>query len=276
VQGSAELSIALRKDLALSANYLFVGGRHLPGLGGNLNALRSAGLRAGGKPLFAGRVDPSQLLVAPIIKSGLSSYHGGTLTLSKRFSRDFSFDTNYTFSKTIDNNGQGWGGDIADIWEDPTNRGLERALSNQHVAHRFVFSLLAESPKDWNMLLRDFTFSSIVRLQSPRYFTIYVGSDLNGDGNPLNDRPGLLGRNTLKGDNLRQVDFRLSRKFKLSERFQLEPSIDFLNAFNTVNVRDLTNVFGSDVLTNTPAEGFQSPKSVSPARQIQYAVRISF
>jgi hypothetical protein len=213
---------------------------------------------------------------------GQSIYHGGTVTLTKRFSHLYSFAANYTWSKVIDNVGNQT---LADAPEDPYRRDLERARSKQDVTHRFVASFNAEGPKrTW---LRGFRFALISEISSPQYYTLYAGADVNHDGNVLSDRVDLLGRNTYRGDGLLNFDLRLSRVFRLSERVRLEAFVEAFNVFNNVNVTDINTVYGAaDFIgreplsfnDNAPAPSpdFGTIRAADPPRQIQIAVRVVF
>ena len=57
-------------------------------------------------------------------------------------------------------------------------------------------------------------------LQSPRYYTVFAGFDVNGDQFPFSDRVGNIGRNTYRGDSSYTTDVRVQRVFSLSEQAQ--------------------------------------------------------
>ena len=125
--------------------------------------------------------------------------------------------------------------------EDLYKRYLERADSVQDVRHRFVGNFTANAPN--HGFLRNFEFSSIINLQSPRPFTMFIGNDVNGDTNPVTDRVGLSPRNAYRGDHLYTVDLRLSRLIHLSEHTALSLSMDAFNVLNRQNVDEVTSVY---------------------------------
>jgi hypothetical protein len=125
-------------------------------------------------------------------------------------------------------------------------------------------------------LLRGFKFSSLVAVESGRPFTVFTGFDANNDGNPLSDRPGALGRNTLIGPGFASVDMRVARPIKLVERLSTEFSVDFFNLFNRVNVRDISTVYGSSDPATAPIASFGTPRDVFNPRQIQFSVKLKF
>jgi hypothetical protein len=87
-----------------------------------------------------------------------------------------------------------------------------------------------------------------VTLQSPRPFTIFAGSDINGDTNPVTDRVGLSPRNAYRGDDLYAVDVRLARLIHTSERTSLNLAVDAFNLFNRQNVNEVTSVYGGGTI----------------------------
>jgi hypothetical protein len=129
------------------------------------------------------------------------------------------------------------------------DRSAERANSNQDVRQRFIANFVADGPK--HSFARNFEFSSIITLQSPRPFTEFVGFDANGDTNPVTDRVGLEPRNSYYGDQLYSWDLRLSRYFQLRERLRLDLMVDAFNVLNRPNVDEVTSVYGAAVFCGT-------------------------
>ncbi len=272
IQSSLEIERRFGRSVFFGASYLFVRGLKMITFSGNLNALPTGTHPVTGKPVYGARRFPDFDLVNPFFYASQSVYHGGTVQVRYRRSENLDVNAHYTFSKTID---LPTGIALQQIPEDPLNWRRDRGLSNQHVAHRFVLNLLAATPRSWG-ILRNFKLGGIVTLNSARYFNVIVGADVNGDGNPLTDRPGGLGRNTFKGDTYASVDVRLSREIWLSERITLEPLAEAFNLFNTVNVLDYNLAWGSPDLKATPSPAFGSIRSVAPARQVQLALRLRF
>ncbi len=151
--------------------------------------------------------------------------------------------------------------------------------------HRFVANFVADAPD--KSFLRNFELSSIVTLQSPRRFTVFVGFDANTDGNPVTDRVGTSARNTYQGDHLRTVDVRLSRMIHLSERHRLQLAVDAFNIFNRANVDEVFSVyFAPDFIGPVPKHykdgvqgalpGFGAPRTTFNPRQFQFAAKLTF
>jgi outer membrane receptor protein involved in Fe transport len=270
-QASLQISQEIGGGVALTASYLYVHGLKLIGHTANLNAVQTGAL-ATGKPSFAGGrrfADMGDNTMTTNL--GGSIYHGGTLELQKRFNGGLGFHGSYTWSKVLT--------DVDSVlssvdWpEAPGFR--ERSLARQHVEHRFTLSFLSQVPKSVPVL-GDFKFSSLVSLESGRYYSLLVGSDANGDGNPFSDRPGRLGRNTLEGPGFATVDLRVARPVKFSERWSAEFSLDFFNLFNRTNIRDLNTTWGSIDLNAAPVATFKTPKNVFNPFQMQLGVKLKF
>jgi hypothetical protein len=275
-QASLQLSQELPGGIAVTAGYLFVHGTQLVGFTANLNGAptpRPLGSPlAPGKTFFGARRFPELGDIATITNIGDSAYHGGTLEVERRFGLGLGIHGSYTFSKTMSDGGTDAPSSITDNEAPGVS---EWSLSRQHLAHRFTLSLLEQVPQSvpW---LRDFKFSSLVSIESGRPFTVFAGIDANGDGNPLSDRPGTLGRNSLIGPGFATVDVRVARPIKFTERFGSEFSFDFYNLFNRVNIRDINTFYGGANLNLPPAPGFRTPRDVFNPRQIQFAVKLKY
>jgi hypothetical protein len=281
-EANLEVENEVAKDLFVSVGYQFVHALKLP-LYLSINGTPS-GTAPNGVQMFT-PADPDfgfALLASP---TGYSIYHAGTLTVRKPFAHHYSILGNYTFSKSID-----LATDVQ-LTDSPMNYlrpQLDRALGDNDVRHRFVLTLMGESPNSWTPWLRNFKVSMLNTLQSPRYYTIFAGFDVNGDGFPFSDRVGNIGRNTYRGDASYTTDVRLQRVFSLGERLKLEASAEIFNLFNRQNVNAIDTVYGAaDFLGPVPqrfGDGvgspanptFGSPSYVAPARQVQLSLRLNF
>ncbi len=243
--------------------------------------------------IFPGTRDPRFAVYFEATSRWDSTYDGLLINVNKRLSHHFSYGISYTFSKSLDN---GPNPSFVLIPQDSQNFQAERALSSDDVRHRFVLNGAVETPKTWNIAARDFLFSTIITIQSPQYFTKFAGFDANGDVFGNNDRVGIEPRNTFKGDNLRSVDFRISRTFPIREKKSLELLAEAFNLFNTVNVRFFNTVYGANdfifpsggscpgggspaappTFECSPNQFYGTPRAVFNPRQIQFALRFNF
>jgi hypothetical protein len=286
VMGSLELERQFGRDLFVTVGYQYIHASRLPvyrSINGDPTVIPPMGNKTLFVPIDQGSGPPFGfvLIVNPI---GWSIYNGGTLSVRKPFSHHFSVLANYTYSKSID---IATTVNLPATPQDYLHPQLDRGVGDNDVRHRFTLALLAEAPKEWPRLLRDFKMSILTNLQSPRRFTINTGFDANGDLFPFSDRVGNIGRNTYIGDSYYNVDMRLQRVIPFTERIRAELSAEAFNIFNRVNVVDVDHVYGAPVFIGpvpqqfgdgAPAANptFGTPKFASPARQIQLSLRLNF
>jgi hypothetical protein len=272
-QASVGISREIGGGVAVSARYLYIHALKLLAPTGMLNGVRT-GTQPSGEPILGARRFPELGDLFVFDNGGYSIYNGGSFEVQKRFARGFSFHSSYTYAQTISNTES-----VAAVNDFPENpeRNLERALSRQHARHRYTLAFVSQIPQNVPVL-GDFKFSSIFTAQSGRFFTVFAGSDANGDGNPTSDRPGMLGRNTLEGPGFASFDLRVARQIRFNERTSLEFSADFFNLSNRVNVTDLNTLYGGNDLNllPNPILGFGSPRDVANSFQFQYGVKFKF
>ncbi|HTR68362.1 MAG TPA: TonB-dependent receptor [Terriglobales bacterium] len=275
-QASLQIDQEIGKGLVVSAGYLFLRA-HKQVRPENLNVCPSAGLANSatdcppasavpgppitpdgpfpdnklpdGRDAFSGVLYNNAGLMYYLDGSGNAEYDGGTLSVSDRFGQFFRFNANYTWSHTRDD---GTFTTFVSTPEDLYNRALERADSVQDVRNRFVGNFTADAPS--HGFLRNFELSSIINLESPRPFTMFVGNDINGDTNPVTDRVGLSPRNAYRGDHLYSVDMRVARAIHFSERTRLDLAFDAFNVFNRQNINEVTSVYGGGTIDFCGAE----------------------
>jgi hypothetical protein len=262
-QASLQVDQQLGKGLVVSAAYLFLRA-HKQLRPENLNVCPPGGLASDatdcppasavnpafvnnklpdGRDAFSGPLYNNAGLLYYVDATGNAAYNGGTLSVTDKLGAYLRFSANYTLSHTTDD---GTFLTFVSTPQDQYNRNLERADSVQDVRHRFVGNFTADTPN--HGFLRNFELSSIVTLQSPRPFTIFVGNDINGDTNPVTDRVGWSPRNSYRGDDLYATDLRLARFIHLNERMALNLAMDAFNVFNRQNVNEVTSVYGGGTI----------------------------
>jgi Carboxypeptidase regulatory-like domain/TonB dependent receptor len=192
-----------------------------------------------GKAAFSGVLYNNAGLMYYLDGSGNAEYDGGTISVTDKLGENLRFNVNYTYSHTRDD---GTFTTFVSTPQDFYDRALERADSVQDVRQRFVGNFTADAPK--TSFLRNFEFSAIASLQSPRPFTMFVGNDENGDTNPVTDRVGWSPRNAYRGDHYYDFDLRASRGIKFGERKDLLLAFDAFDVFNRQNINEVTSVYG--------------------------------
>jgi hypothetical protein len=238
-----------------------------------------------------------------------SSYHGLQLSLERRFAGGFSFETNYTWSKAID-----------EFSEDPTpgqsssipipfDRRAGRAVADFDNTHRWVSSWVwslpafTTTPAVVRALIGGWETAGISTIRSGFPFSVRSGTDrsLSGVGgdfaeiigdpalpddrskadriaayfNPAAFRVATLGtfgtapRNLLRGPGSINFDLSAVKNIPIRESLRVQFRAEFFNAFNHAN---LGTPFAS---ANVPAR-FGRIESASSPRIIQFALKLAF
>jgi outer membrane receptor protein involved in Fe transport len=282
-QASLQVEHQFGKDLFVSVEYLYSHATRLP-VYLSINGV-PAGTSATGRLLLA----PADfgygfaLMVAPV---GFSIYHGGTLSVRKTFAHHYSLLTNYVYSKSLDISTTI---NLPNVPQNYLHIRQDKAISDNDNRHRFTAALQAESPESWWKPLQDMKGSIVLSAASPRYSTINVGFDTNGDNFPFSDRVGTVGRNTYRGQRYVNMDLRIQKAFPITQKLKGQFSAEAFNIFNIVNVQDIDHVyaapdflgpipkqFGDGITSPVPGTTFGTPKFVAPARQIQFSLRLLF
>ena len=278
-QASFEIERAVG-GFALSAGYEFNRGARLPRI---LDRnLFSTGHLPNGQPTF-GFIDPTILQYNVEESTANSFYHALILQANRRFSRHFSLNVNYTFSKAID-----YVTDFNSDFEpqDQLNANAERALSAFDQRHRLVLSSVMESPAR-SAVLQDFTLAPIIVASSGRPVNILTGFDNLGDNHPTTHRPWGAGRDIGQGPNYFTFDLRLARRFPVGAegRRNVEFTAEAFNLLNRTNFKSVNNVVGSlplSALPNPIAGHAGNPTdplaftSTFDPRQFQFGLKINF
>jgi len=103
---------------------------------------------------------------------------------------------------------------------------------------------------------------------------------------PPTGQQGTLGRNSVRGFSLSQLDFALRRKFTLRERLNLQLRADFFNVFNHPNFGDPVNFLGNPLFGQSLQMlgrdlgggdgGFSPIYQIGGPRSIQLALKLQF
>ncbi len=283
------------RDFSISANYIYVHTLHLPRVV-DVNVLPGAPIMSNvpgtnglpfqnwgapqcqvpvNNPCFA---DPTVFNKNVFFSNAAAIYQGATLELKKRFSHQFTVLANYTYSKALD--------DASDLtyWaNNQVQQAAERSLSSFDQRHKVVVAGIIDSPFK-SRVVRGFELAPVLQFNSSRPFSVFTGTDSNGDRQSFADRPAGAGRNTGIGPSYLNLNLRLSRRFKLGERssFQLlAEAFNIANHTNYSSVNDTVgpsfappfNVHGSAQLLPSQPLGFTAD---FPKREIQLGARLSF
>jgi hypothetical protein len=223
--------------------------------------------------------------------SGSSLYHGMTMSLRKRFSRNYQLLASWTWSPAIDDST-----DMQTIQEpqDNANSRLERGNSNFDQRHRFIVSGIWQSPRSSHALWRDWMVAPILEISSGRPYNLLTFNDRTWVNSSETARPsmvslgssdsfpspdgrvglalppfgqvGNLGRNVYRTGFYASIDLRVMRHLRLREGRGIDLSVDGFNLSNHFNVKEVSNSFTE---SGRPVAAF-------PTRQIQFGVKLIF
>ena len=238
-----------------------------------------------------------------------SNYNGLWISADKRFSKGLTFQTSYTFSKSIDNNSVGSSNPQA---QDYRNLSAERGLSDFDARHRVVLSGVYQLPFSGGTnglrkrLVEGWSVAPILNLQSGNPFSPIIGAtDTRGSllafnrpfvnlGVPLytpNPDPsgfvnraaftqqatgfGNAGRNILRSPGFQDVDFSVAKRTLIKERFEVQFRAEAFNILNHPNFSQpvnnlLATTFGQITATRT-ARG-----DLGSSRQVQFGIKLIF
>lgn len=241
--------------------------------------------------------------------SAKSWYDAGWVVVRRRFSRGMSLLANYTWAKNLSDAPDFRSPmDEATIPQDNSNLRSEKGLACD-VRHRFSASVLYALPglksSTWvGRLTAGWTAAGIFQAQSGFPFTISVFGDTANAGTLLGENPvrasgtgaplfppgtrtaaqwsnpqafvappafqfGTAGRNTVAGPGMQLLDLALTREFGLRESARLQFRAELFNALNH------TNLGTPNRFVNTP-QFLSITNPATPARQVQFSVRITF
>lgn len=239
-----------------------------------------------------------------------SNYNGLWLNAEKRLSKGLTFQTSYTFSKSIDNNSVG---SSEPQIQDFRNLQAERALSDFDARHRFVLSGVYQLPfsasSGWmKRAVQGWSISPIVNLQSGNPFSPIVPLQTSGSSGSLEqfDRPdyvlgqpllanaadhvfylnklafvrhiggfGSSGRNILTAPGFQDVDLSAAKITTIREGISLQFRAEAFNIMNHPNFGQPVNQitagnFGQITQTRT-ARG-----DLGSSRQLQLGLKLVF
>jgi len=260
------------------------------------------------------RVDPALSTLASDIEGTTSRYNALQVSVNRRFTRNFQAQLAYTFSRCLDDGGlfiastNGTGS--ATTYENPYNREYDRGPCVFNVAQTLRVNGLFALPFHGNRLVEGWQLSGILSANTGLPFTVSTGFDQVGEQggdtprpnyvsgcNPQVGRPnewfnpacysleapgtlGNVGRNTLVGPNLVDVDLALLKDTKIREWLNLQFRAELFNIFNHANFNlPSAGVFAAGAVAGTAspnATAGQITSTVTTSRQFQLALKFIF
>ena len=291
-QASAGVDYALNGATSASVSYLFVHGDQLS-RSTDINigaALPVTFTTNAGEALphyqFAGGPFTSFGRIIQFESSALSTYHGVTFEVNRRFSHGFQGRAAYTLGKVEDTVPDATavvpgGGDDAKFASNPADFETDRAPGNNDQRHRVVASgVYTTSGRGGSPVARHltggWTFAAIFTAQSGQPYSGYVSADINRDGNNRNDiAPGTT-RNQFRLPAQVTLDPRIARDFGL-RRAKLQVIWEAFNLLNRDNISSVrTGLYTASGTVLTRASNFGDPLTSSGPRIMQLAAKLTF
>src|SRR5271167_4313072 len=216
-------------------------------------------------PLFPSDME-SQMANVPnlsVFKSdNRSSYNAMLLHVQGNVSHRFNLTANYVLSRAST-----WGCVLGELWDyvngvcnplNPFGPG-DYGPSGEDVVSRFTLAGIVYIPGG-------FQVTTLIQAESARPITLTTPVDVNGFGDPTNDRAVINGTQTtldqFRGTPYVQVDLRVTRPFKVGERWQITPFIEFFNLFNRNNPR--ANYVTNIAALSTPVNNLYNATALCP------------
>jgi hypothetical protein len=231
---------------------------------------------------------------------GNSVYHGLQVRFARRMQRGIAWQSQYVWSKSIDN-ASTIGGAGSTVAQDDRNLSLERGLSAFDRRHALTFSSMLAAP--WrNVWLRGWSLTGNLTAQTGTPLTARVlgqaadaaGSGATGSGRadatgapvaPRNDGEpynlaafraplaglfGSAGRNTIPGPGSVILNATFGRGFALREasRFRLDLRVESNNVLNKVNITTWGAVIN--------AYNYGLPANAGAMRSLFFTARVRF
>jgi len=261
---------------------------------------------------------PDYLNITILANHGASStYHSFQFTAERRYTNGLSALVSYTNSKLIDDSFSiaGGGGGSGDFRIGRLNRAQDRAIDEEDISQRLVFSAVYELPfGSGRRFLKDgvvghvvggWLINTITTLQTGRPLKVRGANNFTSinwpdmicdptlDGgqrnanvwfntscfrNPANFVVGNVPRTlpNTRGPGYKDVALSLFRRQKLTEKVNIEFRAEAFNAFNFVNYDDPNVSFTPNAQGVNSNANFGRITSSLPARRIQFGLRLAF
>ncbi|HKR14295.1 MAG TPA: TonB-dependent receptor, partial [Pyrinomonadaceae bacterium] len=253
---------------------------------GNSQWISAAYVGAAGRRLLHTQTLFDQNPAFPFLRlttnAGRSDYRALQVQFNRNLSRGLMSSVSYTWAKSLDNVSEDSARAVSMTSDNPA---FDRGPSDFDVRHQLAGLVSYELPAAFksglgHKLSRNWAVDSIFNARSARPVNVvymfptpfgvaYLRPDAVA-GQPLSllnpaafEEPavleqGNLGRNSLRGFPLYQIDLALRRRFNFSETLSIQLQVDAFNLFNHANFEDpfgrdrvLGGVFGNTFIPNT-------------------------
>ncbi len=289
---SFQIEQQLSNNDSLTVGYVNTDARNLEYLR-NMNLINPIGYLPDGRPRFSTAVNATTRLYPAFGNitlqdiGAIADYNALVVHYRHRLSQGMVVDASYTWSHSIS--------DAPDVnsfeqnapIEDPTSRSRDRGNSVINRPHAFTLSSVLAPTFHigngfWRRVANDNELAILANLSSGDEQNIVANQNLNGDpitSSPTNvTRPAYVGRYTVRGPNIYQVDLRYTRTlFTLWDRVRPQFLAEANNVFNHPNITTLNTtaqVNANGFITSGPS--LAPVSTVLEGRIIQLGVQVSW
>jgi hypothetical protein len=289
INAGLQITRQLTNNDAITLGYVRTAGRE-QGYLRDMNLINPVSFLADGRPVFSTAVNAATRLFPQFNAitlqdvGAISDYNALIVHYTHRLTAGILMDASYTWSHTI--------GDAPDAnsfeqnvtIEDPTFRGRDRGNSLVNRPSAFNASVvLAPSFRMSNGVLKHLAngnqLALLSNISSGDQQNITSGfSPLNGDSSTASQRPLFIGRDTVRGPRVVQIDARYTRTlFTIHERIRPKILAEANNVFNHKNITSLNTSVPTTAAGVPTLPAFYPPTStVLEARIIQLGIRVDW
>src|SRR5579871_1993318 len=290
INTSIQVTQALTNNDSLTVGYVNTGARELTYLR-NLNLVNPTGFLGDGRPIYSTtqsastRLDPRFNNITLQDVGAVTDYNAMILNYQHRVSRGFQLSASYTWSHSISDAPDANSFEQNVFIEDNTSRLRDRGNSLVNRPSALTLSAVlapkvTASNKAWNWLANNNELAILGNFSSGDQQNITSTRNLNNDTKAAT-RPLFIGRDTVRGPNIYQVDVRYTRTFfTLWEHLRPKFIAEVNNLFNRENITALNTAVAVDslgVMQPSLSPTFLQPSStVLEKRIVQFGVRLDW
>ena len=289
INTGVQITRQLAPNDALTAGYVRTSARDLT-YQRNMNLIDPTGTLADGRPIYSSAVNAGtrlypQFNAITLQDTGASmNYNAMIVTYTHRFAAGYLMSASYTWSHSISDAPETYGYDQSALIEDPTNRARDLGNSVVNRPNAFTMSMVLMptfhlSNHALNALANGNDLTILANLSNGDQLNETTSTLLNGDSAASAvQRPLFLGRDTLRGPNIHQVDMRYTRTiFARRERFYVKLLAEANNVFNIKNITAISTTAATNALGVVTAAPTLAPTStVLEGRLLQLGIRVDW
>jgi len=282
---NAQVAQQLSARNSFTLGYILSNGRNLQYIH-NINLIASGATLADGRPIFGtGRVNPTFNQVNRVESGANSSFNALFANFTMNPTRGLQINANYTWSHTITDAPEVNTFEQSLAISNTVNRKFDRG--NASVNRPSAFNLTAVLEPEFNFqnkFVREISNHNLLAIlanlsSGDQANVIASPGTINGDASASTvSRPAFVGRNSVRGPSIYQVDARYTRTFpKLFDR--IAPSF-LLEANNVFNHNNITGLAISQPVNTTTgiATGARTTtlSTVLESRIVQWGAAVRF